>query len=66
MVSTVVQYWEGGGQIVERALGRTSLLFWPEFNFLMLYRGPPLMWPPVGNENCGRIRGVDAGEGEQS
>ena len=28
-----------------------------------IYSGPPLMWPPLGNENCGRIRGVAAGEG---
>ena len=28
-----------------------------------MYSGPPLMRPPLGNENCGRIRGVAAGEG---
>ena len=27
------------------------------------YSGPPLMRPPLGNENYGCIRGVAAGEG---
>ena len=29
----------------------------------LLYSGPPLMRPTLGNENSGRIRGVAAGEG---
>ena len=30
---------------------------------LCKYSGPPLMWPTLGNENCGHIRWVAACEG---
>ena len=42
---------------MENAIGRTGA-YWRH-----MYSGPPLMRPPFGNGNCGRIRGVAAGEG---
>ena len=30
---------------------------------IALYSGPPLLRPPLGNDNCGCIRGMAAGEG---
>ena len=33
------------------------------FKIYGIYSGPPLMQPPLGNENSGCIRGVAAGQG---